>query len=74
MTEYALCLRCRHVNPPGNRFCGSCGASLEISSEFVPRREVGLTVAGRTLPAKLIPAARALALGLGALAAEVELS
>ena len=74
MAEPAPCLRCRHANPPENRFCGWCGASLKSSHELVPRREGALTAARRTLPAKLGPAGKVVAVGVVALAAEVGLS
>jgi hypothetical protein len=74
MTEQAQCPRCRHANPPENHFCGSCGASLGTSGKLVPRREGGLTVVGHTLPLKLSPAGKALAVGLTVLATKVGLS
>ncbi len=74
MAEQAPCLRCRHANPPENRFCGWCGASLEGSHELVPRRESAATAVRRTLPVKLGPAGRVVAVGLVTLAAEVGLS
>jgi hypothetical protein len=74
MAEHAPCPRCRHANPPENRFCGWCGASLESSHELVPRREGALTAVRRTLPAKLGPAGKVVAVGLVTLAAEVGLS
>ena len=74
MAEPAPCLRCRHANPPENRFCGWCGASLESSHELVPRRESALTAVRRTLPAKLGPVGKVVAVGLVTLAAEVGLS
>jgi hypothetical protein len=74
MTNQAPCPRCRHANPPQNRFCGSCGASLEASSDLVVRRENGLTMMGRTLPAKLGPAGNVLVVGLATLAAQAGLS
>jgi uncharacterized OB-fold protein len=70
----APCPQCRHANPPENRFCGRCGASLESSHELVPRRKDTLTAVRRTLPAKLGPAGRVVAIGLVTLAAEVGLS
>ncbi len=73
MADHALCPRCRHANPPENRFCGSCGASLEASSDLVLRRGNNLRMIGHTLPAKLGPAGKALAVGLVTLAAEVGL-
>ena len=74
MAEPAPCLRCRHANPPENRFCGWCGASLKSSHKLVPRREGALTAARRTLPAKLGPAGKVVAVGVVTLAAEVGLS
>ena len=74
MAEHAPCPRCRHANPPENRFCGWCGASLESSHELVPRREGALAAVRRALPAKLGPASRVVAVGLVTLAAEVGLS
>ncbi len=74
MAEQAPCLRCRHANPPENRFCGWCGAPLESGHELLPRREGALTAVRRTLPAKLGPAGKVVAVGLVALAAEVGLS
>ena len=74
MAEPASCLRCRHANPPENRFCGWCGASLKSSHKLVPRREGALTAARRTLPAKLGPAGKVVAVGVVTLAAEVGLS
>jgi hypothetical protein len=74
MAEQARCLRCRHANPPENHFCGWCGAPLESSYELVPRRKGALTAVRRTLPAKLGPAGKVVAVGLLTLAAEVGLS
>ncbi len=74
MSDHAVCPRCRHANPPKNRFCGSCGASLEASNDLVLRRENNLTVMGHALPAKLGPAGKALAVGLVTLGAQVGLS
>ena len=74
MTNQAPCPRCRHANPPQNRFCGSCGASLEASSDLVVRRENSLTTMGHTLPAKLGPAGNVLIVGLATLAAQAGLS
>jgi hypothetical protein len=74
MAEPAPCLRCRHANPPENRFCGWCGASLESSHELVLRREGALTAVRRSLPAKLGPAGKVVAVGLVTLAAEVGVS
>ena len=74
MAEQPPCPRCRHANSPENRFCGWCGASLKSSHELVPRREGALTAARRTLPAKLGPAGKVVAVGVVTLAAEVGLS
>ena len=68
MTDQTPCPRCRHANPPENRFCGSCGAPLKASSDLMAHRGGDLTVMGRTLPAKLGPAGTAVAVGLVTLA------
>jgi Double zinc ribbon len=74
MAEPAPCLQCRHANPPENRFCGWCGASLKSSQKLIPRREGALTAARRTLPAKLGPVGKVVAVGVVTLAAEVGLT
>ena len=74
MAEHALCPRCGHENPSENRFCGSCGVSLEASSDVVARRENDLTVKGHALPARLGHISKAVAAGLAMLGAEVGLS
>ena len=74
MAEQAPCLRCGHANPPENRFCGWCGASLERTRALVPRQEGALTAVRDTLPAKLGPTGKVVAVGLVALAVEVGLS
>jgi zinc ribbon protein len=74
MAYHALCPRCRHENPSENRFCGSCGASLEASSDIIACRENNLSVKGHVLPARLGPAGKAVAVGLAMLGAEVGLS
>jgi hypothetical protein len=74
MTDQAPCPRCRHANPLQNRFCGSCGASLEASSDLVVRRENGLTTMGHTLPAGPSFAGNVLVVGLATLAAQAGLS
>ena len=74
MTDQAQCPRCRHENPPRNRFCGACGAPL-TSGEHLPTREEHHPVpAARAWPAKLSPAGKALAVGVAALATEAGLS
>ena len=74
MAEQAPCPRCRHANPPENRFCGSCGALLGTGSDLVARREGNLTVMGHALPVKPGPVSKALAVGLVTLAARAGLS
>jgi hypothetical protein len=74
MDEQVPCLQCRHANPLENRFCGLCGASLASRHGLVPRREGALTTVRRTVPAKLGPAGKAVAVGLVTLAVEVGLS
>ncbi len=74
MTAQARCPRCRHVNPPENRFCGSCGSSLGAGSDLIARRRGNPTVMDRALPAKLKPAGNAVAVGLVALALRAGLS
>ena len=74
MINQAPCPRCRHANPPQNRFCGSCGASLEASSDLVVRRGNNPTVRGHALPVKSGPVGKALAVGLATLAVRAGLS
>jgi hypothetical protein len=74
MAEQALCPRCRHANPPENRFCGSCGASLGTGSDLVARREGDLTVMGHAVPVKPGPVSKALAVGLVTLGVRAGLS
>jgi Double zinc ribbon len=75
MTEQQVsCPRCRHENPPGNRFCGSCGAPLMSGEQLATREEHRPIPAGRAWPAKLSPAGKALAVGVAVLAAEAGLS
>ena len=64
MAEQAPCPRCRHANPPENRFCGWCGASLGAGGDLVARREGNPTVMGHALPVKPGPVGKALAVGL----------
>jgi hypothetical protein len=71
------CPGCGHPeNPPENRFCGQCGASLEralaLSGELAPgTKELRATLRERFLPDKLGPVGKTLAVGLGAAAASV---
>ena len=75
MTEQqVLCPRCHHENPPGNRFCGSCGVQLISGEQLATRQEHSPVQAGRAWPAKLGPAGKALAVGVAVLAAEAGLS
>jgi hypothetical protein len=75
MTEQQVqCPRCRQENPPGNRFCGSCGAPLVSGEQLATRQEYSPVQAGRAWPAKLGPAGKALAVGVAVLAAEAGLS
>src|SRR5215203_550833 len=74
MTDQAPCPRCRHANPPSNRFCGSCGVQLMSSEQLATRQEHRSVPAGRAWPAKLGPVSKALAVGVVVLAAEAGLS
>jgi hypothetical protein len=68
------CPQCQHANPPENRFCGWCGASLGADSDLVARRESNLTVMGHVLPVKPGPVGKVLAVGLGTLAMRAGMS
>ena len=74
MTEQAPCPLCRHENPLGNRFCGSCGVRLMSDEQLATRQEHRAVLAGRAWPSKLGPAGKALAVGVAVLAAEAGLS
>ncbi len=74
MTDQTPCPRCRHANPPSNRFCGSCGVPLKSGEQLAERQEQRPVPAGRAWPAALGPAGKMLAVGLAALATEVGLS
>jgi hypothetical protein len=74
MTEPSSCPLCRHTNPPGNRFCGSCGTPLTSGEQLATRQEHRPVPTSRAWPAKLGPAAKVLAVGVAALAAEAGLS
>ncbi len=75
MTERQIqCPRCRQENPPGNRFCGSCGAPLTSGEQIATRQDHNPVPAGRAWPAKLAPAGKALTVGVAVLAAEVGVS
>jgi Double zinc ribbon len=75
MTEREVpCPRCHQENPPGNRFCGSCGVRLTSGEQLATRQEHSPVRAGRAWPSKLGPVSKALALGVAVLAAEAGLS
>jgi hypothetical protein len=74
MADQAPCPRCRHANPPENRFCGWCGASLGAGGDLVARREGNPAVMGHTLPVTPGPVGKALAVGLVTLAVRAGLS
>jgi hypothetical protein len=74
MTDQAPCPRCRQENPPGNRFCGSCGAPLTSGEQLATPEEHHPVPTARAWPAKLSPAGKALAVGVAALATEAGLS
>jgi hypothetical protein len=74
MADQTPCPRCRHANPPENRFCGWCGASLGASGDLVARREGNPAVMGHTLPVQPGPVGKALAVGLVTLAVRAGLS
>jgi Double zinc ribbon len=69
MTEQQVpCPRCRQENPPGNRFCGSCGVQLISGEQLATRQEHSPVQAGRAWPAKLSPVSKTLAVGVAVLA------
>ena len=74
MTESDLCSLCRHTKPPGNLFCGSCGAPLTSGEQLATRQDHRPIPARHAWPAKLGSAGKALAVGVAALAAEVGVS
>jgi hypothetical protein len=74
MTDQAPCPRCRQENPPGNRFCGSCGDPLTSGEQLATPEEHHPVPTARAWPAKLSPAGKALAVGVAALATEAGLS
>lgn len=67
------CPRCRHENPPSNRFCGSCGVRLTSGEQLAERQEHRSLLAGRAWPAKLGPTGKMLAVGVAALVVEAGL-
>jgi Double zinc ribbon len=74
MAEQTPCPRCLHANPPENRFCGWCGASLGAGSNLAARREGNPTVMDHVLPVKPGPVGKALAVGLVTLVLKAGLS
>jgi hypothetical protein len=74
MTELTTCPLCCQENPPGNRFCGSCGVRLTSGEQLATRQEHRPVPAGRAWPAKLGPMSKALAVGVAAVATEAGLS
>ena len=68
------CPQCRRGNPPEDRFCGACGASLIVGGQIARRPYNSPTTTGRALPpAELKPVGKALAVGLATLAARAGL-
>jgi len=74
MDERIPCPLCRHGNLPENRFCGNCGVLMTSRGQLTPRPEANPTVAIRSLPTKLGPVSKALAVGLAVLATEAGLA
>ena len=74
MDQRTPCPLCRHDNLPENRFCGHCGASLTSRGQLTPRPDTSPGVAIRSLPAKIGPAGKALAVGLAVVAMEAGLT
>ena len=74
MADQTPCPRCRHANPPENRFCGSCGALLTSGEQLATREEHRSVPASRAWPAKFGPVGKGLAVGVAALATEAGLS
>jgi hypothetical protein len=66
-------------NPPENRLCGRCGASLERvlarrSEELAPRAKESRVTLSRFLPRRLGPVGKTVAAGLAVAAADVVLA
>ena len=80
VAEPGSCPGCGYPeNPPENRFCGRCGASLERplagGTELVPRaKESRVTLRERFLPSRLGPVGKTVAVSLAAVAADVGLA
>jgi hypothetical protein len=78
-TEPDPCPECGHSgNPPENRFCGRCGASLERlptrGQELVPKEASRVTLRESFLPKRLGSVGKTVAVGLAAMAADVGLA
>lgn len=74
-----LCLECGYLeNPPENRFCGHCGASLErspVRGELAPRvKESRVALRERLLPGRLGPLGKTVAASLAVVAADAGLA
>jgi hypothetical protein len=74
MDERIPCPLCRHGNLPENRFCGHCGVLMTSRGQLTPRPEANPTAAIRSLPTKLGPVGKTLAVGLAVLATEAGLA
>ena len=78
-TGPSSCQACgRFDDTPGNRFCGRCGASHERSptrgQELVPREESRVAPRDRSLPRRLGPVGRTVAVGLAVAVADMGLA
>jgi hypothetical protein len=78
-TDPGPCPECGHSgNPPENRFCGRCGASLErlpTRGRELALKEAGrVTLRERFLSKRLGPVGKTVAVGLTAMAADVGLA
>jgi hypothetical protein len=67
-----LCPQCQHGNPLENRFCGSCGTTLE--QRHAPQHETRLATTSPALPVQAQQVGKAVALSLATLAAEAGLA
>jgi hypothetical protein len=73
MDESTPCPRCEYENPADNRFCGRCSTSLMSTKQLVTHRDESPAKAVRSLPSKLGPTGKTLAVGLATLAVEAGL-
>jgi hypothetical protein len=74
VNDSVCCSVCGHSIPPEDRYCGQCGCALTAEEQLAPRREDIVAVAGRSLPRKLKPVGKALAIGAVVVATEVGLA